>query len=135
MQGKYKVPHFDGKGEADRYFTDADVPTTFLLPSFYWENFIHFGSGPKKGPDGSYLLTFPLGNEAMAGIAAADIGACAYGIFKEGTSLVGDRIGVAGEQLTGEQMAAAMTDALGPAGALQRRLGRHLPELRLPRSR
>ena len=40
------------KGEADRYFTDAGLPTTFLYPSFYWENLIHFGAGPKPGPDG-----------------------------------------------------------------------------------
>ncbi|MBP7779197.1 MAG: NmrA/HSCARG family protein [Acidobacteria bacterium] len=113
LQGKYKVPHFDGKGESDHYFTDAGVPTTFLLASFYWDNFIHFGSGPKKGPDGTYLLTLPLGTAAMAGIAAADIGGCAYGIYKEGSALVGERIGVAGEHLTGLEMAAALGRALG----------------------
>jgi len=52
LHGKYKVPHFDGKGESNQYFTDAGVPTTFLLTSFYWDNFISFGMGPKKGPDG-----------------------------------------------------------------------------------
>jgi uncharacterized protein YbjT (DUF2867 family) len=113
LQGKYKVPHFDGKGEADRYFTDAGVPTTFLLASFYWENFIAFGSGPKKGPDGTYLLTLPIGQAPMAGIAAEDIGRCAYGIFTRGTELVGAKIGVAGEHLTGDQMAAALSSALG----------------------
>jgi len=113
LQGKYKVPHFDGKGEADHFFTDAGVPTTFLLASFYWDNFIHFGSGPTKGPDGTYLLTLPIGSAAMAGVASEDIGGVAYGIFKEGASLAGARIGVAGEHLTGEQMAAALTRALG----------------------
>src|SRR5687768_2887534 len=48
LQGKYKVPHFDAKGEADHFFTDLGVPTTFFLASFYWDNFIYFGSGPKK---------------------------------------------------------------------------------------
>lgn len=113
LQGKYKVPHFDGKGEADAYFTQAGVPTTFLLASFYWDNFIHFGSGPKKGPDGNLLLTFPIGSVPMAGVAAEDIGGVAYGIFKAGPSLAGQRIGVAGEHLTGDQMAAALTKALG----------------------
>jgi len=113
LQGKYKVPHFDGKGEVDHVFTDAGVPTTFLLASFYWDNFIHFGSGPKKGPDGTYLLTLPIGSAPMAGVAAEDIGGVAYGIFKEGPSLAGARIGVAGEHLTGDQMAAALTRALG----------------------
>jgi hypothetical protein len=46
LMGKYKVPHFDAKGEANGLFTAAGVPTTFLLTSFI--NFIHFGIGPKK---------------------------------------------------------------------------------------
>ncbi|MDQ1311114.1 MAG: hypothetical protein QG601_2384, partial [Pseudomonadota bacterium] len=45
LMGRYKVPHFDAKGEADQFFRDAGVPTTFLLTSFYWDNLIHFGSG------------------------------------------------------------------------------------------
>ena len=113
LQGKYKVPHFDAKGEADHLFTSLGVPTTFLLASFYWDNFIHFGSGPKKGPDGAYALTLPIGSEPMAGIGAGDIGRCAYGIFKQGTTLAGQTIGVAGEHLTGVQMADALTRALG----------------------
>src|SRR3954454_4569274 len=47
LMGKYKVPHFDAKGEADRHFRDRGVPTTFLLTTFYWDNFIYFGMNPK----------------------------------------------------------------------------------------
>ena len=111
LQGKYKVPHFDAKGEADHLFTELGVPTTFFRASFYWDNFIYFGSGPKKGDDGKYYLTFPLDNKKMAGIASEDIGKCAYGIFKT-PSLIGKTVGVAGEHLTGEEMAAAMSRAL-----------------------
>ncbi|CAN5476601.1 NmrA/HSCARG family protein [soil metagenome] len=113
LKGKYKVPHFDGKGEADHYFTDAGLPVTFLLASFYWDNFIYFGSGPKKDPNGKYALNLPIGKEKMAGIAAEDIGKAAHGIFKKGLSLVGKRIGVAGEHLTGEEMAGKLSNALG----------------------
>jgi uncharacterized protein YbjT (DUF2867 family) len=112
LQGKYKVPHFDAKGAADHYFTDLGVPTTFLLASFYWDNFVSFGAGPKKAPDGTYALTMPIGKAKMAGVASSDIGAVAYGIFKKGPALIGQRIGVAGEHLTGDEMAAAMSKAL-----------------------
>jgi uncharacterized protein YbjT (DUF2867 family) len=111
LMGKYKVPHFDAKGEMDHVFTDLGVPTTFLLASFYWENF--FGSGPKRGTDGTLALTMPLGTEKVAGVAANDIGAAAYGIFKKGPEMIGQRIGVAGEQLTGDEMASAMSKAFG----------------------
>jgi len=113
LMGKYKVPHFDAKGEADRIFTELGVPTTFLVTSFYWENLIFFGMGPKRGPDGKLAFTLPMGNKKLASIAAEDIGNAAYGIFKKGRELIGKTVGVAGAHLTGAQMAACLSKALG----------------------
>jgi uncharacterized protein YbjT (DUF2867 family) len=113
LQGKYKVPHFDSKGQSDRFFAEAGVPTTNLLTSFYWENFIHFGMGPKKGPDGRLALTLPMGDAKLPGIAVEDIGRCAYGVFKKGGEFIGKTVAIAGEHLTGAEMAAAFTRALG----------------------
>ncbi|TFH64294.1 MAG: NmrA/HSCARG family protein [Candidatus Zixiibacteriota bacterium] len=113
LMDNYKVPHFDAKGEADRIFTELGVPTTFLLTSFYWDNFITFGMGPKKTPDGKLALTLPMGNHKMPAIAAEDIGKCAYGIFKQGTHYIGKTIGISGEHLTGNQIAQALSNALG----------------------
>lgn len=113
LMGKYKVPHLDAKGEADGYFSSIGVPTTFLLTSFYWDNFIYFGAGPKKGPDGKLALTMPMGDKKLPGIAAEDIGKCALGVFRKGRELIGERVGIAGEHLTGVQMAASLTKALG----------------------
>jgi uncharacterized protein YbjT (DUF2867 family) len=113
LQGRYKVPHFDGKGESDHLFTELGVPATFLLTSFYWDNFIHFGMGPRKGPDGRLAITLPMGDRKLPGIASEDIGRCAYGIFRKGSGLIGKTVGIAGEHLTGAQMAAAFSRALG----------------------
>lgn len=113
LMGKYKVPHFDAKGEADEIFVQAGLPVTLLLTSFYWDNFIYFGLGPKKGPDGKLALIFPLDDKKLAAIAVEDIGKCAYGIFKRGPEFIGKKVGIAGEHLTGAQMAAEMSRALG----------------------
>jgi hypothetical protein len=113
LQGAYKVPHFDAKGEADAYFRDAGVPTTFLLTSFYWDNLIHFGMGPKPTGDGRLAFTMPMADKKLPGIAAEDIGKCAYGVFRKGAGTIGQTIGIAGEHLTGAQMAAALAKALG----------------------
>jgi uncharacterized protein YbjT (DUF2867 family) len=113
LQGKYKVPHFDAKGEADAIFTQLGVPTTFLLTSFYWENFIYFGMGPKKGPDGKLAITMPMGDAKLPSMASEDIGKCAYGIFKKGSEYIGKTVGIAGEHLSGAQMASSLTRALG----------------------
>jgi uncharacterized protein YbjT (DUF2867 family) len=113
LMGKYKVPHFDAKGEANHLFTDAGLPVTLLQTSFYWDNFIYFGMGPKKGPDGKVTLTLPMGDKKLPGIAAEDIGRCAYGIFQKRTQFVGKTVGIAGGHLTGAEMAAAFSKALG----------------------
>ena len=109
----YKVPHFDAKGESNAYFREAGVPVTFLLTSFYWDNLIHFGMGPKPGPDGVLQFVLPMGDAKLPGIAAEDIGRCAYGVFKAGPEFIGKTVGIAGEHLSGAGMAAALTKALG----------------------
>lgn len=108
LRGRYKVPHYDGKGEADSYF--AGTPTTWLLTSFYWENFIYLGIGPRL-EHGELVLTLPLGEAKLPGIASEDIGRCAYGIFQQ--ELVDRTVGVAGGHLTGADLAAAFSRALG----------------------
>ncbi|MBW7997112.1 MAG: NmrA/HSCARG family protein [Candidatus Glassbacteria bacterium] len=113
LMEKYKVPHFDAKGEADTLFSESGLPVTFLLTSFYWDNLIHFGMGPKPGPDGSLAITFPMGDKKLPGIASEDIGKCAYGIFKRGSEYAGKTVGIAGEHLTGGQMAESLSRALG----------------------
>jgi len=113
LNGNYKVPHFDSKGSADHLFVEAGLPVTLLRTSFYWDNFIYFGMGPKKGDDGNYYLTFPMDDKTLAGMAAEDIGKCAYGIFKTGSEFIGKTVGIVGEKLNGNDMAAQLSKALG----------------------
>jgi len=110
LQGEYKVPHFDAKGEANAYFDG--LPRTILNTAFYWENFIYFGSGPARGEDGKLALTMPMADKKLPGIAVKDIGKVAFGIFKN-PSTIGKTVSIAGEHLTGFEMAAGLTKALG----------------------
>ncbi len=113
LMERYKVPHFDAKGEANGWFRRYGVPTTFLNTSFFWDNLIHFGMGPKRWEDGSLFFVLPMGRRPLPGIAAADIGPCAFGVFAQGASMIGRNIGIAGEHLTGQQMADALSRTLG----------------------
>ncbi len=113
LQGKYKVPHFDAKGESNTYFENSGIPYTLLNTSFYWENFIYFGLGPQKGPDGKYAITFPMRDKKLPGISSEDIGKCAFAIFKSGNEYMGKTVNIAGENLTGKQMAEAFSKHLG----------------------
>ena len=113
LLGKYKVPHYDGKGEADDAFRERGVPTTFFLTSFYWENLLHFpGMGVTRNPNGERVFAMPMADKKLPGIAVDDIGLCALGVFKQASN-VGQTVGVAGEHPTCEQMAASLTKVLG----------------------
>jgi len=111
LQEKYRLPHFDAKAEANAYF--AGLPVTYLVTSFYWDNFYMFGLAPKKGPDGKYAWAYPMGNAKMAGIAAEDIGKVAYGIFKAGNEYIGKTVGIVGENLTVAEMGEKLNKGLG----------------------
>jgi uncharacterized protein YbjT (DUF2867 family) len=111
LQEKYRVPHFDAKAEANAHF--KGLPVTYLVTSFYWDNLYMFGLAPKKGEDGVYSWTFPMGEAKMAGMAAEDIGKVAYGIFKAGQQYIGKTVGVAGEFLTLTQMGEKLSKGLG----------------------
>jgi uncharacterized protein YbjT (DUF2867 family) len=113
LYGKYKSPHFDAKGAVDEVFSAEGAPTTFMRAAFYWDNFVHSGMGPRTGDDGNLVLALPLGGAKLPGIGTEDIGRCAYGIFREGTRNVGTYIGVAGETLSGPQMAEKMGRMFG----------------------
>jgi len=113
LEGGYKVPHCDAKGEANRFFREANVPTTFLYTSFYWDNMISFGMGPVRGEDGRLAITLPLAEAKLPSIGASDIGACAYGIFREGDRWIGRSVGIAGGHLSGEELASGLASKLG----------------------
>jgi uncharacterized protein YbjT (DUF2867 family) len=112
VEGRYKVPHFDAKAEADTLFREYDVPTTFLRTTFFFEGFAG-GMGPRRADDGTLVLTLPMADQPLSGIAVADIGKTALGIFKRGAEFIGQTVSIAGEHLTGDQYAWAFSEAFG----------------------
>jgi uncharacterized protein YbjT (DUF2867 family) len=113
LQNRFNVPHFDAKGEAHRFFAQQRVPVTYLYTSGFWENLIHFGMGPQRQPDGSLAVTFPTGEARIPWIGAGDIGIAAAEIFLRGDALIYDSIGIAGDHLSGQELAAQLGSALG----------------------
>ena len=115
LQGEYAVPHFDAKAEADAHF--EGLPTTYLRASFFWDNLYAFGLGPTKGDEGSYGVTFPMGDSPMAGIAAEDVGKVAFGVFTAGERFIDETVGIASEFLTIREMVDGL-EAVLPIGPI-----------------
>lgn len=109
----YKVPHFDAKAEANVFFTELGVPTTFLQTTFFYEAFIVGGQGPHRDHNGELVVTIPMAGNKLALIAADDIGKTALGVFRRGDDFIGKTVSIAGTHATGEELAAMFTAVLG----------------------
>lgn len=108
VEGRYKVPHFDAKAEADGFFTELGVPTTFLRTAGFYEGFTA-DLQPVRVESGELVLTLPMADRPMAAIAVEDIGRTALGIFKRGAEFIGETVSIAGDHLTGDQFAAELS--------------------------
>ncbi|WP_197415422.1 NmrA/HSCARG family protein [Mycobacterium sp. IS-1590] len=114
VEGRYKVPHFDAKAEADRFFAEHGVPTTFLRTAGFYEGFLA-DLQPVRDPNGHLVLTLPMADRPMAAIAVGDIGSTALGIFKRGAEFIGRTVSIAGDHLTGDEFAAELSRLHGEA--------------------
>jgi uncharacterized protein YbjT (DUF2867 family) len=133
LEKDYLVPHFDGKANANAYFTSLGVPTTLLEITFFYEAFLR-GQGPHRDPDGHLVLSIPLGDSMMALVAAEDIGRTAYGIFQVGARLIGRTVGLAGTHATGKQLAELFANLLGEPVAYRPQTYEQVRNARFPRA-
>ena len=94
-------------------FDLAGVPTTYLLTPFHWEAWVYGLGAPQPGPDGMLTVAMPLGDALLPGIAAEDIGRCAYGMLCAGEEFLGKTVGIAGEHITGQRLANGLSRVYG----------------------
>ncbi len=106
----FRVPPMDAKAEANTLFLAHELPVSLLLTSFHWDNLLDTGFAPRRADDGVLELKLPLGHALLPGMAAADIGVCVAALLN--LKPAQRRVGVAGEHLSGRQMAVALADAL-----------------------
>ncbi|ELW72111.1 NmrA-like family domain-containing protein 1 [Tupaia chinensis] len=113
--GKLVVGHFDGKGEVEEYFRDIGVPMTSVRLPCYFENLLSYFL-PRKAPDGkSYLLSLPLGDVPMDGMAVTDLGPVVLTLLKTPEEYVGQNIGLSTCRHTAEEYAALLAKHTGKA--------------------
>lgn len=97
------VEHFENKGRVERYIAQLGLPATVLRPAFFIDNFA--GMGPVWA-DGELVLTIALKPETtLQMIATDDIGYFAGEVFDHPGRYVGRQLEIAGDELTGPQMA------------------------------
>jgi uncharacterized protein YbjT (DUF2867 family) len=112
QEAGYTVPHADGKAEANAFFLDAGVPTTFVTAPMYYESLFTFNA-PRRAEDGTIVLAMPIGSAQVVSGTVDDVGHTVYAIFGRGDTLVGHTVPIASDLCTGGDFAAGIAEALG----------------------
>lgn len=110
--GQLSSPHCDLKHELEEYTKALGIPATFVHPAFYFDNFFSFFP-PQKSADGTYHFGFPQGETPLAGVAAEDIGGPVAAIFDQPAAFIGETVGIAGDDLRGDEYARVMSKVAG----------------------
>lgn len=105
------IPHFETKWAIERYLRALGVPATVLRPTFFMDNFAQ--NGPQL-TDGKLLVRLALNpGKPVQLIATKDIGIFAADAFDRPADHIGQAIELAGDELTGPQIAAAFEEVTG----------------------
>ncbi len=108
--------HFDSKAAIERYLATLDMTTTVLRPSAFMEILMLPGLGLDEGQ----LTFFMRPDQPMQFIAAADIGRLATAVLADPARFGGRTLEIAGDEVTGNRMAAALSKAAGRPITYQR---------------
>ena len=105
------IPHFDSKLEVEHYLIDRRPRHTIIAPAAFLDD--KLGSWALDAlRHGRYPVPMS-GDRPLAMIAVADIGAVAAQVFADPDAFDGHRIDLAAEEITPNEMAATLADAIG----------------------
>jgi uncharacterized protein YbjT (DUF2867 family) len=105
------VAHFDSKHAIERLLAELGVPHTVVAPAFFMENFLgrwHL----ERFREGRLVLPLPPGRKLQQ-IAVADIARFVTLVFEGRDDFLGQRIAIAGDELSGLETAATLARATG----------------------
>jgi uncharacterized protein YbjT (DUF2867 family) len=106
------IPHFESKLKIERALLDLGVPTTFVRPVFFMDNFVRFMAPGEE--DGTIVARLPMpGDVPLQMIAVVDVAAIAVVALLEPGRIPEGAIEIAGDELTGEQVAARFGERRG----------------------
>lgn len=106
------IPHFESKRRVEEHFEALGLTTTFIRPTFFMDNFLHFSKPTVE--DGTVVVRLPLpGGIPLQMVAVRDIGRAAARALLFPGELTGGAVEIAGDELTGEQIAAVFGDSQG----------------------
>lgn len=105
------IDHFESKRRVEEHIESLGIHATFVRPVFFMENLLGMGVSVE---DGTVVVRQPLPEDIpLQMVAVRDIGRVAASILLGGTAVEGKGVEIAGDELTGPQIAAAFGEAAG----------------------
>lgn len=105
------VPHFDSKYEVEKHIVSSDVPYTIIAPAYFMDNLMLPWTLPGLR-EGKLAQAMP-GSRLLQQISVKDIGAFAAAVIDRGETVLGQRFDIAGDELTGSEVAATLSRVTG----------------------
>ena len=103
------IPHFDSKYEIEKRLASVGVPYSIVAPVYFMENLLAPWNLPALR-EGKLAVAMPA-DRPLQQVAVSDIGAFAAALIERREAVFGKRYDIAGDELTGAQMAAAVSKA------------------------
>ncbi len=105
------VAHFDSKHAIERHLAELAVPHTVVAPTFFMENLL--GAWYlERFREGRLVMPLPPGRKLQQ-IAVADIARFVNVVFEQRDAFLGQRIAIAGDELSGIELAATLARVMG----------------------
>jgi uncharacterized protein YbjT (DUF2867 family) len=106
------IPHIESKSRIEEHIRMLDLPATILRPVFFMDNFATFTRPPLVG--GELVVSLALRPETrLRMIATRDIGIFAAIAFDQRERFLGKHLEIAGDELSGPEMAYTFGQASG----------------------
>jgi uncharacterized protein YbjT (DUF2867 family) len=106
-----RIPHFESKWPVEQHLPELGVPWTISAPVWFMDNFV----GPWYLPglkEGKIVMPMPP-DRKLQQVAVSDIGAFVATVIDGREKHFGKRYDIAGDELTGEEVAAILSRATG----------------------
>lgn len=105
------IPHFDSKYKVEEHIKTLDIPYTISAPVYFMDNAVApWAIDALK--TGKIPAAMP-GDRILQQISVKNIGDFVASLITRRSSVFGKRFNIAGDELTGEQSAAILSQAIG----------------------
>ncbi|MYR07857.1 NmrA family NAD(P)-binding protein [Gordonia sp. SID5947] len=103
------VPHFQSKYRVEQLLADSDIPHTVVGPTYFYDNLL---GDPDALTAGVMPIAMPA-DKPLQQVSRRDLGRFVVGLLTHPEAHAGERIDIASDSVTPEQMATALSPVLG----------------------